>query len=109
VGTVWRLPGPRKAPNFSTRLGCATCHVRPLTTAPVGTKINGGTFTIPDALAGKTFHLFGYFLMLDVRTGDGIVIAIEEHYGRNGHQIQWKILSLKSFVSAQNKVGTAPL
>jgi hypothetical protein len=79
-----------------------------LTTAPVGAKINGGTFTILDALAGKTFRLFGDFVVLEVRTGDGIVMATEEHYGRNWHQIRWKNLSLKSFVSAQNKVGTAP-
>src|SRR6266849_1917982 len=32
------------------KVGCATCHVRTLTTAPAGTKTNGGMFTIPDAL-----------------------------------------------------------
>src|SRR5579864_5474016 len=31
-------------------VGCATCHVETLTTAPAGTKINAGTFTIPAAL-----------------------------------------------------------
>jgi hypothetical protein len=50
---------------------CAMCHVRPLTTAPVGAKINGGTFTILDAQTGRTFHLFGDFVVLDVRTCDG--------------------------------------
>ena len=39
-----------------------------------GTKINGGTFTIPPALGNKTFHPFGDFLLHDVGTGDGIVI-----------------------------------
>jgi hypothetical protein len=80
-----------------------------LASAPVGTKINGDTFTIPAALAGKTFHHFGDFLLRDVGTDDGIVMAMEEHYGRNWHQIQWKSLSIKSFLSAHNKVGTAPL
>lgn len=64
-------------------LGCATCHVRSLTTAPAGTKINGGTFTIPDALGGKTFHPFGDFLLHNVGTGDGIVMSFGEHYGPN--------------------------
>ena len=77
------VPGTKKGSELFDKIGCATCHVRLLTTAPVGTTINGGTFTIPDALAGKTFHLFGDFLMLDVRTGDGIVMAMQEHYGRN--------------------------
>ncbi len=91
------------------KIGCATCHVRTLTTAAAGAKINGGTFTIPDALARMSFHPFGDFLLHDVGTGDGIVMAMQEHYGRNMYQIQWKNLSLESFVTTQNKMRTAPL
>lgn len=29
-------------------LGCDTCHVGSITTAPAGTVINGGAFTVPD-------------------------------------------------------------
>ena len=47
--------------------------------------------------------------MHDVGTGDGIVMAMQEHYGRNMYQIQWKNLSLESFASTQNKIRTAPL
>jgi CxxC motif-containing protein (DUF1111 family) len=36
-------------------------------------------------------------------------MAMQEHYGRNMYQIQWKNLSLESFGSAQNKMRTAPL
>src|ERR1700747_171087 len=32
------------------KIGCETCHTENMTTAPTGTKINGGSFTIPDAL-----------------------------------------------------------
>jgi CxxC motif-containing protein (DUF1111 family) len=53
-------------------LSCSTCHVRTLTTAPAGTAINGGAFTVPDALGNKTIHPFGDFLLHDVSTGDGI-------------------------------------
>jgi CxxC motif-containing protein (DUF1111 family) len=91
------------------KIGCAACHVRSLTTAAPGTKINGGTFTIPDALARKTFHPYGDFLLHNVGTGDGIVMAMQEHYGRNMYQIQWKNLSLEGFASTQNKVRTPPL
>ncbi len=104
-----QTPAARKGSELFDRIGCATCHVRSLTTAPVGTKINGGAFTIPDALAGKTFHPFGDFLLHDVGTGDGIVMAMEEHYGRNMYQIQWRNLSLPSFGTTQNKMRTAPL
>lgn len=54
-------------------IGCATCHVETMVTSPAGTVINGGLFTIPDALGNKTFHPFGDFLLHDVGTGDGIV------------------------------------
>src|SRR5712691_1236406 len=102
-------PSARKGSELFDKIGCATCHVRSLSTPPAGTKINGGTFTIPVALAGKTFHPFGDFLLHDVGTGDGIVMAMEEHYGRNMYQIQWRNLSLPSFASTQNKMRTAPL
>src|ERR1700692_4856093 len=38
------------------KIGCGSCHVETLTTAPAGTKINGGTFTIPTALGSITLH-----------------------------------------------------
>ena len=44
-----------------------------VTAAPPGTVINGGTFTIPEALGNKIIHPFGDFLLHDVDTGDGIV------------------------------------
>lgn len=54
-------------------IGCATCHVRTINTAPAGTKINGGAFTVPAALGDKAIHPFGDFLLHDIGTGDGIV------------------------------------
>ncbi len=91
------------------KIGCATCHVRTLTTAAAGTTINGGTFTIPPALGQKTFHPFGDFLLHNVGTGDGIVMAMPEHYGRKVYQIVWKAFVLDSLARTQNKVRTAPL
>ncbi|HEY2934054.1 MAG TPA: di-heme oxidoredictase family protein [Acidobacteriota bacterium] len=70
-------------------LQCGTCHVRTLFTAPAGTVINGGTFTVPEALGSKIIHPYSDFLLHDVGTGDGIV--------QNGGY------------STRNKTRTAPL
>jgi CxxC motif-containing protein (DUF1111 family) len=53
--------------------GCNICHVESITTAPPGTAINGGMYTVPDALGNKLIHPFGDFLLHDVGTGDHIV------------------------------------
>lgn len=101
-------PQARKGSQLFDKIGCATCHVHSLTTAPAGSKINGGTFTIPAALGGKTFYPFSDFLLHDVGTGDGIVIAMQEHYGRNMYQV-WKNIRPDTFASTKNKMRTSPL
>jgi CxxC motif-containing protein (DUF1111 family) len=70
-------------------IGCALCHVPNLITAPTGTVINGGTFTLPAALGNKIIHPFSDFLLHDVETGDGII--------QNGGK------------STRNKLRTPPL
>ncbi|HTG26877.1 MAG TPA: di-heme oxidoredictase family protein [Methylomirabilota bacterium] len=57
------------------KIQCNTCHVEAITTAPTGTVINGGTFTVPEALGNKIIHPFSDFLLHDIETGDGIVQA----------------------------------
>jgi CxxC motif-containing protein (DUF1111 family) len=57
------------------KLRCNTCHVESITTAPPGTAINGGIFTVPQALGSKIIHPFSDFLLHDIETGDGIVQA----------------------------------
>jgi CxxC motif-containing protein (DUF1111 family) len=54
-------------------VGCADCHVTTWQTAAKDTPINGGQFTVPMALAHKSFHPYTDFLLHDVGTGDGIV------------------------------------
>jgi CxxC motif-containing protein (DUF1111 family) len=53
-------------------IGCATCHVSTLATAPAGTAIHGGAYVVTAALGSKQFHPFGDFLLHDIGTGDGI-------------------------------------
>ena len=99
----------RKGLTLFDKIGCATCHVEAITTATAGTKINGGTFTIPPALGSITLHPFGDFLMHDVGTGDGILQAIREHYGHRVFQQMSDYLSKQDFESSRNKIRTAPL
>jgi len=54
-------------------IGCGVCHVRTFITAPSGTIIHGGSYTIPERLGRKTIHPYSDFLLHDVGTGDGIV------------------------------------
>ena len=91
------------------KIGCAACHVETLTTATAGTKINGGTFTIPAALGSITLHPYGDFLMHNVGTGDGILQATREHYGHQVFQQMSGYLAKQDFESSRNKIRTAPL
>jgi CxxC motif-containing protein (DUF1111 family) len=70
-------------------IGCDICHVQAIVTAPPGTVVNGGKFTVPPALGSKRIHPYSDFLLHDVGTGDGIV--------QNGGQ------------STRNKLRTPPL
>jgi CxxC motif-containing protein (DUF1111 family) len=59
--------------NLFEKIGCAICHVSTIVTAPTGTVIDGGAFTVPEALGNKIIHPYGDFLLHDIETGDGIV------------------------------------
>jgi len=100
-------PKARQGAELFDKVGCDQCHVQTLTTAPAGTKVNGGALTIPAALGEKQFHPYGDFLVHDVGTGDGIVQSMTEHYGKKMYSISWKNLS--DFGSTANKIRTAPL
>jgi CxxC motif-containing protein (DUF1111 family) len=99
----------KKGVGLFIKIGCATCHVETLTTAPAGTKINGGTFVIPPALGSVAFHPWGDFLMHDVGTGDGILQATREHYGTRVFQLMSDYMSKQDFEGSRNKIRTAPL
>jgi len=55
------------------KIGCSTCHVQSITTAPAGTLINGGALAVSEALGNKIIHPYSDFLLHDIETGDGIV------------------------------------
>ena len=101
-------PSARHGSELFDKIGCAVCHVRSITTAPAGTKVNGGAYTVPATLGGKTFHPFSDFLLHDVRTGDGIVIPTIEHYGRSARSMPMQCSS-ENFQKTENRIRTAPL
>jgi CxxC motif-containing protein (DUF1111 family) len=84
-------------------VGCTHCHVQTLETAPAGTEVNGGAFTVPPALGGKQFHPFSDFLLHDVGTGDGIAIAVVEHWGLAYRAMQSR------YDPTANRMRTPPL
>src|SRR5436853_78385 len=102
-------PAARKGEALFARIGCEICHVPTLATAATGTVVNGGKYAIPEALGNKSFHPYSDYLLHDVGTGDGIAIAMEEHYGKKMYQIKWKNLSLENHRSSAYKLRTAPL
>jgi CxxC motif-containing protein (DUF1111 family) len=74
------------------KIGCAVCHTPSITTARPGTKVNGGAFTVPDALGNKIIHPYSDFLLHDIGTGDGI-----------------PVLPLPEYAATANQMRTAPL
>jgi len=70
-------------------IGCDGCHIPTIVTAPAGTVLNGGFFTVSAALGNKTIHPYSDFLLHNIGTHDPIV--------QNGGQ------------STLNMVRTAPL
>jgi CxxC motif-containing protein (DUF1111 family) len=90
------------------QVGCATCHVPTLQTAPTGTKLTS-EFAVPPALGNKIFHPFSDFLLHNVGTGDGIVMIPEEHHGRDMRRRNFRNFSDREVESTQWKIRTAPL
>jgi len=105
---VAATPKAQKGSELFDKAGCGACHVRSLTTAAAGTKINGGALTVPPALGSTTFHPYGDFLLHDVGTGDGIVIPVVEHYARMARRMPSQCTP-ENFQKTRNRVRTAPL
>jgi CxxC motif-containing protein (DUF1111 family) len=100
--------GAKRGEQLFAQVGCATCHVPTLQTAPAGTKLTS-MFTVPPALGDKIFHPFSDFLLHDVGTGDGIVMNPEEHAGRRVFLRTLRNFSARDVESTQFKLRTPPL
>src|SRR5262249_51960472 len=74
-----------------------------------GSKINGGTYVIPAAFGSITAYPYGDFLMHNLGTGDGILQATPEHYGRQVFSTMTSYMAKQNFESSHYKIRTAPL
>ena len=72
---------------FNT-VGCNTCHVTSITTAPAGTTINGGALTVHAALGNRVIHPYSDFLLHNIGTGDGIPIQPTDQFAGTANQIR---------------------
>jgi CxxC motif-containing protein (DUF1111 family) len=86
-----------------TKIGCASCHVETIVTGK-SPAAPGGPGLHPDALENKTIHPYSDFLMHNVGTGDGIPVALIEHFGRE--RVERRMRELETSRSAtQNQAG----
>ena len=63
------------------KIGCGSCHVQTIVTGKSPAVIAGPGLHA-EALENRTIHPFSDFLLHDVGTGDGIAVALVEHFGR---------------------------
>ena len=71
----------KKGAELFTKIGCSTCHVETIVTGK-SPAAPGGPGLHPDAVENRTIHPYSDFLLHDIGTGDGIAIALIEHFGR---------------------------
>jgi CxxC motif-containing protein (DUF1111 family) len=74
-------PEAKRGAELFTRIGCATCHVETILTGKSPATLTGPGLH-PDAVENRTIHPYSDFLLHNVGTGDGIAIALVEHFGR---------------------------
>jgi CxxC motif-containing protein (DUF1111 family) len=75
------LPEVKHGAQLFAKIGCATCHMDTIVTGK-SPAAPGGPGLHSDALENKTIHPYSDFLLHNVGTGDGIPIALVEHFGR---------------------------
>ena len=79
--TAAATPEVQHGAQLFEKIGCASCHVETIVTGK-SPAAPGGPGLHPDAVENKTIHPYSDFLLHDVGTGDGIPVALIEHFGR---------------------------
>jgi len=71
----------KRGAELFTKMGCAICHVETIVTSKSPSA--GGPGLHPEALENRTTHPFSDFLLHDIGTGDGMSVALVEHFGHH--------------------------
>lgn len=79
--TVAATPEAKHGADVFAKIGCSICHVDTIVTGKSPAS-PGGPGLHPDAVENRTIHPYSDFLLHDVGTGDGIAVALVEHFGR---------------------------
>ena len=79
--TAAATPEAKHGKELFTKIGCSRCHVETIVTGKSPAS-PGGPGLHPEALENRTIHPYSDFLLHNVGTGDGIAIALVEHFGR---------------------------
>jgi CxxC motif-containing protein (DUF1111 family) len=79
--TAAAAPEVKQGAQLFAKIGCTTCHVETIVTGK-SPAAPGGPGLHPDALENRTIHPYSDFLLHNVGTGDGIPVALVEHFGR---------------------------
>jgi CxxC motif-containing protein (DUF1111 family) len=82
------------------KIGCGNCHVETIVTGK-SPAAPGGPGLHLDALENRTIHPYSDFLLHDVGTGDGIPIALVEHFGRE--RVEKRMREQKGSPGAEGK------
>jgi len=79
--TAAATPEAKRGAELFTKIGCATCHVDTIVTGKSPAS-PGGPGLHPEAVENHAIHPYSDFLLHNVGTGDGIAVALVEHFGR---------------------------
>jgi len=91
--TAAATPAVQHGGQLFTKIGCAKCHVETIVTGK-SPAASGGPGLHPDALENRSIHPYSDFLLHDVGTGDGIPVALVEHFGRE--RVEKRVRDLES-------------
>jgi CxxC motif-containing protein (DUF1111 family) len=74
-------PEAKRGLEVFRKVGCERCHIETIVTGKSPAS-EGGPGLHPDAVENRTIHPYSDFLLHNVGTGDGIAVALVEHFGR---------------------------